>query len=35
MDAVKVVLRDKDPELRKLWTEVCGKDDTITVKAKA
>ena len=27
MDAVKYVLRDKDPELRKLWTEVCGKDE--------
>ena len=27
MDAVKVVLRDKDPELRKLWAEVCGKDE--------
>ena len=27
MDAVMYVLRDKDPELRKLWTEVCGKDE--------
>ena len=27
MDAVKVVLHDKDPELRKLWAEVCGKDE--------
>ena len=27
MDAVMYVLRDKDPELRKLWAEVCGKDE--------
>ena len=27
MDAVKYVLRDKDPELRKLWAEVCDKDE--------
>ena len=24
VDAVKVVLYDKDPELRKLWAEVCS-----------
>ena len=27
MDAVMYVLRDKDPELRKLWAEVCDKDE--------
>lgn len=27
MDAVTYVLRDKDPELRKLWMEVCGHED--------
>ena len=27
MDAVEYVLRDKDPELRKLWAEVCDHDD--------
>ena len=27
MDAVKYVLHEKDPELRKLWAEVCGKDE--------
>lgn len=27
MDAVDYVLHDKEPELRKLWAEVCGKDE--------
>ena len=27
MEAVAYVLHDKDPELRKLWAEVCGKDE--------
>ncbi|MBQ6174677.1 MAG: helix-turn-helix transcriptional regulator [Clostridia bacterium] len=27
MDAVAYVLHDKDPELRKLWAEVCGSED--------
>jgi hypothetical protein len=26
-DLYEYVLRDKDPELRKLWAEVCGKDE--------
>lgn len=26
MDAVDYILHDKDPELRKLWTEVCGNE---------
>ncbi len=27
VDAVDFVLRDKEPELRKLWKEVCGRED--------
>ena len=27
MDAVDYALHDKEPELRKLWAEVCGKDE--------
>ena len=27
MESAEYVLRDKDPELRKLWMEVCRRED--------